>query len=76
VLLSLTEAPAESGRASGEVEAVPTPRVRVRVVEDENQVRAVVGRTLAELGYQVTEARHGEDALRHLEAPAGGWTWA
>ena len=35
----------------------------VLVVEDEQNVRAVVSRTLRHLGYHVLEARHGADAL-------------
>lgn len=45
----------------------------ILVVEDEQQVRALVTRALRQLGYFVLEAKNGEDALTVLEeyhAPA------
>ncbi|HET8836961.1 MAG TPA: response regulator [Gemmatimonadales bacterium] len=72
VLLPLTAAPAAAASASIGGDAVAAPRGRVLVVDDEEQVRTIVTRALAELGYQVTEARHGEDALKQLEAAGGG----
>jgi two-component system, cell cycle sensor histidine kinase and response regulator CckA len=39
----------------------------ILLVEDEEGVRAVVSRGLRDLGYQVLEARHGEDAIALLE---------
>ncbi len=53
-------------------DVVLAPRARVSVVDDEDQVRTIVARTPAELGYHVTEARQGEDALRPLETSGGG----
>jgi two-component system, cell cycle sensor histidine kinase and response regulator CckA len=38
----------------------------ILVVDDEEGVRAVVCRGLRSLGYQVLEARHGEDAINVL----------
>ena len=39
----------------------------ILLVEDEEGVRVVVSRGLRDLGYQVLEARHGEDAITVLE---------
>jgi CheY-like chemotaxis protein len=43
--------------------------VRVLVVEDEENIRAVVAETLVDEGYEVEQAAHGADALALL---AGG----
>jgi two-component system cell cycle sensor histidine kinase/response regulator CckA len=43
---------------------------RVLVVEDSDSLRALSVRTLSAGGYAVSEARHGEDALRVIEQNA------
>ena len=43
---------------------------RILIVEDSDCLRAVAVRTLSARGYAVTEARHGEDALRVIEETA------
>jgi len=43
---------------------------RILVVEDSDCLRAVAMSTLSAGGYAVTEARHGEDALRVIERTA------
>jgi DNA-binding response OmpR family regulator len=42
------------------------PRPRLLVVDDEEDVRLLISRILAEKGYDVLEARNGEDALEKL----------
>jgi ActR/RegA family two-component response regulator len=76
VLLPLTEAPAAAARPSGGAEATPTPGARVLVVEDEDQVRAVVARALAELGYEVREAKHARTRSGISRRRAAVWTWS
>ncbi len=44
--------------------------MRVLVVEDEENIRAVVVEALVDEGYEVAQAAHGADALALL---AGGW---
>ena len=41
-------------------------RYRLLVVDDEEDVRLLISRILSEKGYDVTEARNGEDALEKL----------
>jgi DNA-binding response OmpR family regulator len=41
-------------------------RVRLLVVDDEEDVRLLISRILSEKGYEVIEARNGEDALERL----------
>jgi CheY-like chemotaxis protein len=51
------------------VEPTPTPAAtgqHILVVEDDDLVRAQAGRQLAALGYRVTEASHGREALDRL----------
>lgn len=48
-------APPEAGR-----------RPRLLVVDDEEDVRLLISRILSEKGYDVVEARHGEEALQKL----------
>ena len=49
-------------------DTVPSGMERILLVEDDPDVRELIARTLAELGYTVVEAGGGEEALRHLEA--------
>jgi CheY-like chemotaxis protein len=46
------------------------PRARVLVVEDEADLRELLGRWLETKGYEVMEASDGEDAIELLEAGA------
>ena len=50
------------------VEELPRGTERVLIAEDDEQVRASVVRQLRSLGYDVTEAADGEQALAALEA--------
>jgi CheY-like chemotaxis protein len=43
---------------------------KVLIVDDEEVIRRVVRTHLLKRGYEVTEARDGEEALRHLEKEA------
>ncbi len=49
--------------------ADPTAQ-RILIVEDSDCLRAVAMSTLSAQGYAVTQARHGEDALRVIERTA------
>jgi two-component system chemotaxis response regulator CheY len=42
--------------------------VRALVIDDSRAIRKVIGNILKEMGWQVTEAVHGLDALAQLEA--------
>jgi CheY-like chemotaxis protein len=68
----------------------PTPAVIVLIAEDETLVRMVLSEMLQEEGYQVFEARDGQEALTILELRAdvvramvsdvtmpnlNGWIW-
>jgi two-component system cell cycle sensor histidine kinase/response regulator CckA len=44
---------------------------RILLVEDEDHVRSIAASSLQSLGYQVTEAADGEEALEYLEANPG-----
>ena len=59
-----TEAPALPGRPLGGTE-------RLLLVEDDVRVRGFVRRTLEALGYRITEATDGQQALALLEGAAG-----
>ena len=43
----------------------------ILVVDDDNDVRAMIKRALTELGYPVVEASNGEDALAHVSRIRG-----
>ena len=42
--------------------------MKALVVDDSRAIRGILTRMLQELGYQVSEARHGREALLHLQA--------
>lgn len=42
--------------------------MKALVVDDSRAIRAILVRILQELGYQPAEARHGREALLHLQA--------
>ena len=42
--------------------------MRALIIDDSRAMRAVLGRILAELGFEVTEASNGREGLDHLEA--------
>jgi two-component system chemotaxis response regulator CheY len=44
------------------------PNVRALVIDDSRAIRRVIGNILKEIGWEVTEAVHGLDALNQLEA--------
>jgi CheY-like chemotaxis protein len=46
----------------------PVAAARILVVDDEEDVRLLISRILAEKGYEVDQARNGEDALEKLRA--------
>jgi signal transduction histidine kinase/CheY-like chemotaxis protein len=56
------------GPAGGRPGPAWRPPVSVLVVDDEDAVRAVVSRILAEEGYHVGQARNGREALEYLAA--------
>jgi len=41
--------------------------MRALVVDDSRAIRVILRQMLAELGYEVSEARHGREALLHLQ---------
>lgn len=47
--------------------AVPSQTQRVLLVDDDRTLRAVLTLQLEQMGYEVTEASHGQDALEILE---------
>lgn len=48
-------------------DVAPTPR-RALVVDDSQAIRTIVGRFLRELGFEVSEAADGEEALNRVRA--------
>lgn len=42
--------------------------MKALVVDDSRAIRAILVKMMTELGYQVAEARHGREALLHLQA--------
>jgi CheY-like chemotaxis protein len=71
VYLPAVEAEAEGLPHRDAVGYLPLGSEMVLVVEDEGSVRAIIVRTLAELGYQTLEAGNGEEALRVAKGYAG-----
>ena len=66
VLLPLAPAPAEPVSTAPPMPARRERQGRLLVVDDEEMVREVIVRTLANAGYEVYQAVHGEDALHQL----------
>jgi putative nucleotidyltransferase with HDIG domain len=64
--LAGAEGPDPAGKARAEGEARPGKRARVLVVDDEPQVRAVIGSTLERHGCEVELAASGREALEAL----------
>jgi CheY-like chemotaxis protein len=76
VSLLLPRAPTDAPRAAVDVADAPVPAIAnpgelVLLVEDHDDVRQAVRRQLLELGYQVLEARDGDDARALLAAVPG-----
>jgi len=44
--------------------------MKALVVDDSRAIRVILTKMLQELGYQVAEARHGREALLHLQSHA------
>lgn len=42
--------------------------MKALVVDDSRAIRVILGQMLSDLGYEVAEARHGREALIHLQA--------
>ena len=71
MLLPLSEAAVKVTPPQGMREPDNSQRARILVVEDEDQIRAVVSRTLEGRGYVVLQARDGQEALDQLERVQG-----
>jgi len=71
VLLPIVAEPNQRGMATPAAGESPAGPARVLVVDDEEAVRVVVGRILAEAGYRVSLARHGGEAASLLAALNG-----
>jgi len=68
VYLPRTAGPVEVLRTSDSLDQAPRGTETVLVVEDQEVVAAVVRGALQTCGYQILEARHGEEALRLWKA--------
>ena len=53
---------------TGQFGSLPSGNERILLVEDNAQLRALAVRSLRTLGYQVTVAENGDEALQHVEA--------
>jgi two-component system cell cycle sensor histidine kinase/response regulator CckA len=71
ILFPLTSEPAPSTPAGALAQRQGRSRGRVLVVDDEESIRAVMGRMLQAEGYDVLRAREGREALRELEELGG-----
>ena len=71
IYMPRTAGPAEILRAAESLDQAPRGTETVLLVEDQDVVAAVVRGTLETCGYQVIEARHGEEALRIFRAKSG-----
>jgi two-component system chemotaxis response regulator CheY len=45
--------------------------MRALVIDDSRTIRAIIGKTLRELGMEVVEAAHGQEGLERLQEPPG-----
>jgi two-component system chemotaxis response regulator CheY len=45
--------------------------MRVLVIDDSRTVRAIIGKTLREVGFEVAEAANGREGLEQLQKPPG-----
>ncbi len=71
VLLPLVAEPDQRGPADPDTGHAPAGPARVLVVDDEEPVRQLVARILAEAGYVVSLAQHGREAASFLASPDG-----
>jgi two-component system, cell cycle sensor histidine kinase and response regulator CckA len=71
ILLPLCSEPAPTTVAGASRTMRPSSRGRILVVDDEESIRAVVGRMLQAEGYEVLRARDGLDALRQMREIGG-----
>src|SRR4051794_17178681 len=71
ILLPLCPEPAPSAPADKSPRPPGGSRGRILVVDDEEAIRAVVGRMLQAEGYEVLRARDGWEALRELQEVGG-----
>jgi len=71
ILLPLAGEPAPASPTGPPDQSRGRSRGRILVVDDEDSVRAIVGRTLQAEGYEVLSAREGREALRELEEIGG-----
>lgn len=42
--------------------------MKVLIVDDSRAMRSILSQLMAELGYEISEARHGREALIHLQS--------
>jgi PAS domain S-box-containing protein len=63
VYLPIAEVPPDSQSSNASVSKLPVGSEPILVVEDEAAVRSLIVKCLRRLGYQVTEARNGKEAL-------------
>lgn len=71
IMLPLCAEPAASTSRGGSSVHLGNSRGRILVVDDEEAIRAVVGRMLQAEGYEVLRARDGMEALRELKEVGG-----
>jgi PAS domain S-box-containing protein len=71
ILLPLCAEPTRSARPGATAVRRGSSRGRILVVDDEEAIRAVVGRMLQAEGYEVLRAREGNEALRELQEVGG-----
>jgi two-component system cell cycle sensor histidine kinase/response regulator CckA len=71
ILLPLTSEPEPTPPAGASSKGQRQSRGRILIVDDEESIRAVMGRMLQAEGYDVLRAREGREALRELEELGG-----